>query len=31
MQLHLFMVEDAILLKEVLGTLHVLAKKHSSY
>lgn len=27
MQLHIFMVEDAILQKEVLGTLHVLAKK----
>lgn len=28
MQLHIFMVEDAILQKEVLGTLHVLAKKN---
>lgn len=27
MQLHIFMVEDAILQREVLGTLHVLAKK----
>lgn len=27
MQLHIFMVEDAILQIEVLGTLHVLAKK----
>lgn len=26
MQLHIFMVEDAILQREVLGTLHVLAK-----
>lgn len=27
MQLHIFMVENAILQKEVLGTPHVLAKK----